>query len=384
MPLGVFLSGGIDSSAIVATLAKRGCTPQTFSVAFPDTNKDESEHARAVAKACGSQHREIQIAGRNVLDQWETIIRAYDQPSADGINTYLISKAVRESGTKVALSGLGGDEAFAGYKLHRQFAWIEKMQRWQPRWAGALAKVGMRRFADDVGRRGKLAELSTGRHSRLQMYAILREQFPTAWRQALLAHGPLADSDGLLPELAHDLSRQVDNLDVVNAVLWLDQSLYLQNTLLRDTDQMSMAHALEVRVPLLDHVLLEELARIRGSLKLSRRGQANKWLLVALAGERLPPAAVHRTKMGFVFPWEQWLRAELRGFVDATFADPVALADAGLEPPAVLNVWQQFLAGQGGFRYSDVLVLVHLVLWVREHRLKMPDAQRAEFYVERN
>jgi asparagine synthase (glutamine-hydrolysing) len=164
----------------------------------------------------------------------------------------------------------------------------------------------------------------------------------------------------------------------------LDLSLYLQNTLLRDADQMSMAHALEVRVPFLDHVLLEELARFHGSMKLSRRGQPNKWLLVALAGDKLPPSAVRRAKMGFVFPWERWLRRDLRDSVASTLDDPGAVADAGLMPTAVAAVWQQFLAGQGGFRYSDILALVHLVRWVREHRLKMPGTQAAEFHAQRN
>ena len=381
VPLGVFLSGGIDSSAIVSTLSKVGRTPQTFSVAFPDTDCDESEHAEAVAKACGSEHHEIRLAASDVLDRWDTMIRAYDQPSVDGINTYLISQAVREFGTKVAISGLGGDEGFAGYGLHRQFDWFDRLRRWQPRWCRALAAIGMRRFAGSVGRRGKMTQLLSDRQTRLEIYSILREQLPPQWRRALLPQASLADLDGLCPALATELGREADTLDSVNAALWLDLSLYLQNTLLRDADQMSMAHALEVRVPFLDHVLLQELARLHGSLKISRRGQPNKWLLVALAGETLPPRAVRRTKMGFVFPWESWLRGELQQSVAATLSDRGSVTDAGLDSGTVAIIWRQFLAGQGGFRYSDILALVHLIRWVREHRLKIPGAQAAELYV---
>ncbi len=384
VPVGVFLSGGIDSSAIVSNLAERGHRPQTFSVAFADAQCDESEHARAVAQACGSQHHELRLAATDVLDHWDTMIGAYDQPSVDGINTYLISQAVRAVGIKVALSGLGGDEAFAGYGLHRQFAWFDRLRRWQPGWTGALAAVGMRRFAGRVGRQGKIKQLITGRHTRLEIYAILREQLPPEWREALAPRGSQTGDCGLDPALAAELARQCDKLDAVNAGLWLDQSLYLQNTLLRDADQMSMAHALEVRVPFLDHLLLEELADLQGSLKLSRRGQPNKWLLVALAGDRLPERSVQRSKMGFVFPWERWLRTELRGAVENTLGDPVALAAAGLSPAAVAAVWQQYQAGQGGFRYSDILALVHLVAWIREHQLTLPSGRTAEFHVQPN
>ncbi len=290
VPVGVFLSGGIDSSAVVATLARAGHVPQTFSVAFPNTDLDESEHARAVAQACGAEHHELRLAGRDVLEGWDAMLEAYDQPSVDGINTYLISRAVRAAGIKVALSGLGGDEAFAGYGLHRQFAWFDRLRRWQPRWAGALAAAGMRQFAGAAGRHGKLTQLAAGRLARWQIYAVLREQLPPKWRQALLPHATAAEQAGICPVLAGDLSRQVESLDPVNAALWLDASLYMQNTLLRDADQMSMAHALEVRVPLLDHVLWEELIRWPGQVKLAQRGTAQQVAAGELGGRTVAAA----------------------------------------------------------------------------------------------
>jgi len=146
--------------------------------------------------------------------------------------------------------------------------------------------------------------------------------------------------------------------------------LYMANMLLRDMDQMSMAHALEVREPLLDHVLVETAAGLPGGLKLAAGRQSRtKALLVDALPAPLPRRVVRRPKMGFVFPWERWLRAELRPRVAALLGQEDTVKAAGLCPAAVSALWNAFLASEPGVRSTDILALVHLLYWVRQHRL---------------
>ena len=166
----------------------------------------------------------------------------------------------------------------------------------------------MRRFAGRVGRHGKITQLITGRHARLEIYSILREQLPPEWRQALGAPGKLKQALADWTRRAgREVARQCDKLDSVNAGLWLDQSLYLQNTLLRDADQMSMAETrLEVRVPFLDHLLLEELAGLHGSLKLSL-SRPTQQVAARGVGGRQAAGAIGAAEQNAcsVFPWER-------------------------------------------------------------------------------
>jgi len=143
--------------------------------------------------------------------------------------------------------------------------------------------------------------------------------------------------------------------------------------LLRDTDQMSMAHALEVREPLLDHVLVETLAELPGNLKLAPgRQNGSKALLVDALPSPLPDQVLRRPKMGFVLPWERWLRHELREQIEALFADEDALETAGLDGQGVQKLWNAFLASEPGIRYADVLCLAHLMHWVSKHLCSEP------------
>jgi asparagine synthase (glutamine-hydrolysing) len=191
-------------------------------------------------------------------------------------------------------------------------------------------------------------------------------------RQALLAR-PAADFPEPLPPVVRaELGEAADGLDPVNAHSLLELSLYLADMLLRDTDQMSMAHALEVREPLLDHVLVEAAAAIPGRLKLApgRQGSA-KGLLVDALPVPLPARVTRRAKMGFVLPWERWLRRELKGRVTDVLTDEAGARSAGLNPDSVQGLWAAFLRGEPGIRYTDVLCLFHLLRWVSRHGLRL-------------
>lgn len=376
VPVGVFLSGGIDSSSVVAALAAQGHRLKTLSVAFAEQDYDESRHARLVAKEFGAEHSELVLNPRQILDDWDEALAAYDQPSIDGLNTYFISRAALQAGVKVALSGVGGDELFAGYPYFRMLSRFEN--RWN-RWLASAYYPLLCLVRPGATRTVKLGMLLNAGQSALGAYTGCRQVLSQVHRANLL--GGSCQTLELVPtSLACELESAVANLDAVNRHSFLEIALYLANMLLRDMDQMSMAHSLEVREPLLDHVLVEALAGIPGRLKLNRgRSGCSKAMLVDALPVKLPNAILHRPKMGFVFPWEHWLRGELRSRVSAILYDASAAAAAGLNGQSVRRLWEDYLERKPGIRYTDVLSLAHLLHWVRRHRLllatTMPNLQ---------
>lgn len=368
VPVGVFLSGGIDSSSVVAALLSQGHSVRTFSVIFDEPQFDESEHSRLVARQFATKHVELVLRPDRILAEFDKAITAYDQPSIDGLNTYFISQESRQTGIKVALSGLGGDELFAGYPYFRLMARLEHpLYRQFARW-GVQA---LRYLAPRSTRTIKLRAILDGNGTRLAKYAICRQVLALDRRQALLGRKVLPIAPIPSP-VREELEEQVAGLDPVNAQSLLELSLYMGNMLLRDLDQMSMAHSLEVREPLLDHVLVETVAGIPGRLKLKPgRSSLSKDLLVESLPTPLPRAILQRRKMGFVFPWERWLRGELRQRISAVLLDRPTLTATGLDAAAVQQLWNDYLNYHPGVRYTDILCLVHLLYWAQEHRLNL-------------
>jgi asparagine synthase (glutamine-hydrolysing) len=367
VPVGVFLSGGIDSGAAVALLAHQGYPLHTFSVVFGERPFDESAHSRLVADHFGTKHTELLLRPDDVLAELDRALDSYDQPSIDGLNTYFISQATRRAGVKVALSGLGGDELFAGYSYFRT---QERLERPLTRRLAHGLHRALRWWAPGASRTTKLGAVLRAGHDRLARYLVCRMVLGRERRAALLA-GPRYRGE-LLPEVVHaQLDGAGRDLGPVNAQSLFELSLYLANMLLRDTDQMSMAHALEVREPLLDHVLVETAAALPGSLKTAPGLRSRlKGLLVDALPAPLPAGLLNRPKMGFVFPWERWLRRELRPRLGELFADAAALQASGLEPAAVRRLWNDYLADRPGIRYSDVFCMANLANWARLHRLQ--------------
>ena len=347
VPVGVFLSGGIDSSALVSILSRGGVTPATFSIVFREAEFNEQRFSRAVASRFRTDHHEITVSQRDVLEAVPDALRAMDQPSMDAVNTYFVSRETRAAGLKVALSGLGGDEVFAGYATFRM---VPRMER------AAVIAGGLPGFVQQAGAavlRGVLAEKDSSRKLAalagddrvLHPYFLARwlftprqceELFPAAEKYAGDAN---ASNAALLARAAP--------LDPINRVSYLEARGYMLNTLLRDSDFMSMAHGLEVRVPLLDHWLAKAVMAIPGKKKL---GKAPKQLLVGALDGSLPDEVVHRPKQGFQLPFEQWLREDLRETVQPSLAQ-IAQGPLGkvLDPAAVENVWADFMSGRTSY-----------------------------------
>lgn len=371
VPVGVFLSGGIDSSALVALLTHQGYRPHTFSVVFDERDFDESSHSRLVARHFGTKHTELHLRSADVLTDFDRGLAAYDQPSIDGLNTYFIAQATRRAGVKVALSGLGGDELFAGYSYFQTQA---RLDRTLTRGLARVLYGGLTLVAPRSTRTTKLGAVLRGKSS-LMRYHACRLVTDDPRRQALVgvSTGPLLDS-----ELAAELGAATQGLDAVNAHSLLELTLYLHNMLLRDADQMSMAHALEVREPLLDHVLIETVAALPGRMKLAAGKYSRlKGLLVDALPVLLPAGILNRPKKGFVLPWERWLRHELRSRIAELFADDGAVTVAGLQASAARKLWHDFLAGRSDVRAADVLGLANLIQWVRRNGVEAEEASFA-------
>jgi asparagine synthase (glutamine-hydrolysing) len=346
VPVGVFLSGGIDSSALVAILSHNGVSANTFSLVFEEKEFNEGQYSREIARRFGTEHEEISISQHDTLAVLPEALSAMDQPTIDGINTYLVSAKTRAAGVKVALTGLGADEMFAGYSNFRRVPKMEALSKRfgrLPKWVRRplSASVALSAGAGDRGR--KLAELATNRDSVVHPYFLARMLFGAAQREALFP-GPNYNAwQQSLDRLLQQSVTASESLDPVNRVSFFESTFYMRNTLLRDSDFMSMAHGLELRVPFLDKALVETCFRIPGEKKL--QGDLPKGLLLASLGVELPKEIVNRPKRGFTLPFEQWLRGEMRPVVEDVLLqgnwDPISVDGC-----AVREVWTRFLAGE--------------------------------------
>lgn len=365
VPFGAFLSGGIDSSAVVRLMAQASTEPvHTFSVVFNEERFNEERFARIIAKRFHTTHTAIRLRPDDMLRLLPHALEAMDHPSGDGPNTYVVSKVTKEAGITMALSGLGGDEVFAGYPvftrsmaLHRR-AWITALPRPLRALAGdlfAVVRPGLssRKAAELLRCRSfDLAEtypLSRRTYSDIDLRSILHVKQAPADRVAELVHA-LLDKDG------------ARGLPLLSQVSLAEMGSYMQNVLLRDTDQMSMAHALEVRVPFLDHDLVEFVLGVSDAHKFPH---TPKKLLVDALGDLLPQEIVNRPKMGFTLPWAQWMRNELRSFCESKLFDP-AMAQVW-DIPGVRALWGRFLKGDPRVPWGRVWHLVVLSDWMQRN-----------------
>ena len=368
VPVGVFLSGGIDSSSLVGILRRNGVQPTTFSIVFEEAEYSEAEYSRAIAQQFRTDHHEIAVRGSDLFAAIDPALQAMDLPTIDGVNTYFVAEKTRAAGLKVALSGLGGDEMFAGYSSFRTVPRMERFVARRDRVPGAVRKPFaslFARLAPSNDQNLKLAALACHGGSRVHPYFLSRMLF-TPQQQDQLLVGMETTSDAFErseESLDENLSRSL-NLDPVNRVSYLEARCYMLNTLLRDSDFMTMAHGLEVRVPLIDHHLAQRVLALPGSWKLEA-GTPKPLLVRALRGQ-LPDKVVHRPKQGFTLPFEPWLRHDLRPVLEEAFSK---IGDGALG--AVINrrfalrVWEDFLEGRTSWTRPWSLYV--LEGWCQQH-----------------
>ena len=294
VPVASFLSGGIDSSVVTA-LAARSLAHrlQTYSVGFAQAEFDETDIAQEIAQRYGTEHHRIELSEEEVIHSVTEAVSKLDLPSVDAINTYLVSSAVARRGVKVALSGLGGDELFGGYPSFRDVSrlqFIATLPRFLRRILGQAGNLGDR--LADLPATGDAGELARWRRRFLTDDMLRRAGLP-------IASEPFA-SPVALPD---DFAR----------ISWAELAGYMRHMLLRDADQMSMAVSLEMRVPFLDHELVEYVLGLPGAVK--KRYPGVKGLLVEACRDLLPPSVYERPKAGFVLPMKHWMLGPLASFV---------------------------------------------------------------------
>jgi asparagine synthase (glutamine-hydrolysing) len=377
VPVGLFLSSGLDSSAIAALAARAQPGMHSFTLTFPGTPYDEAAAARSVAEHCGTKHREVPLDGGEVVARIDEALAALDQPTMDGINTYFVSWAAREVGLKVALSGLGGDELFAGYS---NFGGTQRMKKLiRLAW---FVPAPLRRALAPMIVRMAGEQISPDAARKAEAAWTLPDALPHPYlfTRALFAPGQIdkvmearfrpsainADGVTLDPTWLAWLERTAEEarkMEPTAGTAWLEMRTYMASTLLRDTDSVSMARSLEVRVPLLDTPLVEFVQTLPDAAR--RRPGAHKALLTGATGDLVPPGILAQRKRTFTLPWEAWLRGPLRSRMEASFAEPAAVLAPCLRKNGINQVWKAFLAGKTS--WSRVWSIFVVNEWCRRH-----------------
>ena len=359
--LGAFLSGGIDSSAVVALMSAVSEQPvDTFSVTFGEKEFDESRYSNLIAKKFNTRHTSVCLTPGDFLEELPNALRVTDSPSGDGLNTYIVSKATKRSGITVALSGLGGDELFAGYSYF--FNWLKTRNGVLPMIPAFVRKpIGMVLANSSKSRYQRIAEiLKADELSLSNTYPMFRQVMSQRSAHDLYrnGHGDLAIQE-VLNRKANDINR----FPLLSQLSIAELLGYTQNVLLKDTDQFGMASALEIREPFFDYLLVEYVLQIPDKIKFNGYPKS---LLVESIAPMLPDEIVHRKKMGFVLPWEKWMRNELSELCRARID---RLGGCGLfDAQKLMKKWNAFLSGSKGVAWSELWHLVVLSDWLERNK----------------
>jgi asparagine synthase (glutamine-hydrolysing) len=379
VPLGVFLSGGIDSSA-VANMAKRAARGpvHTFTLAFEEPQFNEAPIARKVAQGIGTEHQEVLLTESHFVGHLEKALESLDQPTFDGLNSYYMSEAVRMAGFTVALVGTGGDELFGGYK---SFHNLPALKRWSDRLSllprSALvagAKMVTSRLYANGGaippqtRWAKLPDMVRRSDDLLSLYQLAYALFLPDYQRELVGPELAAELvDGLPPAVRSRLEKETALRSALSAISVMEQRLFLGERLLRDNDAASMAASIEQRLPLVDQVLFETVDRIGDDARYSPVGKKSLLRRIGLRG--LDPGLFDRPKSGFVLPYDRWIRQGLSKSIDEALLDPAAVKAACLNPEPVRRLWQGFRDSAPGLYWSRVWAVYVLVRWCHRHRV---------------
>ena len=383
-PLGIFLSGGIDSSAVAALASEAAPgAVHTFTIGFDEGSLDESRYAARVAAAIGSQHATVTLRAEDFLRQLPDALTAIDQPTFDALNTYFVSRAAREAGMTVALAGTGGDELFGGYPSFAELPRMRRAGAWVPSPLGDAVSGAYRAFgaccwnllgrAPPQTRWGKIADVAYAGDDLLGLYQTSYALFTREAQSRLAAPrvhaAQRAQEFGLPAEIARSWRDRIVGSEILHAVSLLELSSFVGERLLRDTDTASMAVSLEARVPLLDWVLWEKVAGIDPARRFLPLGR--KRLLRELALARLDPALFDRPKSGFVLPIGAWARRSLQPEMERLLCDAPLASRVGLRPATVRTLWKSYVAGRPGLYWSRVWSIYALLSWCQKHDMTL-------------
>ena len=363
VPVGAFLSGGMDSTAVVGLMTRSGATRlKTFSLIFGEAGFSEQASARLAAQTFGTEHHEELITGARVATDLPRILASFDQPTGDGINTYYASQTARQGGVTVALSGLGGDELFGGYPSFRD---LPRMNRLLPLWrrmpaGGRNRVIAYLRDRPDARSR-KLADFLAHARDLHELASLQRRVLPESVRLPLLSPDVRSQTQRLGPNhpMLDDFAFELIGADPFQIISAWELRTYMADVLLRDSDVFSMAHSLELRVPFVDRVLLEWLWPQPAWFKYDPRRP--KKALADATADLVPATIRNRRKQGFTLPFARWMLAELQPFLEETFS-PVSLSGCPwLQPAEAVRVWQEYKVGRDPRAWSRVWTLAVLI-----------------------
>lgn len=362
VPFGAFLSGGIDSSLLVGLMSEvRSEQINTFQISFEEEAFDERKYAQLIAKKFGTNHHEINLSASEFLKDIPSAIASIDFPSGDGPNTYAVSKAAKEAGITVAISGLGGDELFAGYPVFQYMTSIEKS-------FALKLSYPLRKSVSLL-----LSSISSNRS--LQKKAEL-----LGLKQADLSHAfPLVRKVWKANELLTRKTKHFEieknfkfifekNAPLLNRISAAEIESYMQHVLLRDSDQMSMAHSLEIRVPFLDHNVVELATHLSNNLK---QPTSPKKFLTETFAHIIPDEIVNRKKMGFTLPWSVWMKNELKEFTESGFQE--LYNQAVVNEKVLKNAWSKFLMGSEEKSFISFWHLSVLGHWMKNNQINFEE-----------
>jgi asparagine synthase (glutamine-hydrolysing) len=377
VPVGLFLSSGLDSSAIAVLAGRAQQGIQSFTLTFPDTAYDEGPLARVVAQRAGTHHTEVPLHGKEMLARVDEAIAALDQPTMDGINTYFVSWAAREVGLKVALSGLGSDELFAGYRTFADTPKLRRLETVSRFIPGAFRRISLPLVNSLMVRNGSMDAAKKAGAAWMMPDVLPHPYFFTRLLFPPSEVSRLADARYRKSSVSNDgvtldptwmawLERAADQagaMEPVAGISWLEMRTYMDSTLLHDTDSVSMARSLEVRVPFLDTPLVEFVSALPDSARIEP-GVSKGLLRAALAG-LLPPEILDQRKRTFTLPWEEWLRNSLKTRMETSFKDLAPALKGQLHAAGVEMVWDNFQNGRT--TWSRPWSLYVLNEWCRRH-----------------
>ena len=343
VPVGIFLSGGVDSAGLVALARHSRSRISTLTVVFDEKEFSEAALARRVAERFETDHQEVRVTGEDFIAELPKLLAAMDQPTNDGVNTYFVSRAARQAGLTVVLSGLGGDEMFWGYKHYRWLATYRDPLRWLPM-APAMLRNPLLEGVVAYGR-------FRGRENLMRLAFLKNRLNSEALYLAVRGFFAPEQITGLLDITSSELRHFSDQYcgpaqtrsarekgSAAGAFSYLEAKRYMHDQLLRDTDVFSMAHSIEARVPYLDHCVTDLSMRLDPESK--RPGLMNKPALVRAVGDDLVSELSRQRKMGFTFPLASWMHK------NAARLQEIAGQARLLDPAAVGKVWNAFGAGR--------------------------------------
>jgi asparagine synthase (glutamine-hydrolysing) len=362
VPIAFFLSGGYDSTAIATMASLQSDVPiNSFTVAFPEReDMSEANLARKIADKLGAQHTEISITLDNAREELDNFFDAMDQPSDDGLNVKLISKAVASAGFKVAVHGVGGDELFGGYPSFRDIPNLSMLSKVPFLIRKLLSKV----ITPDTIAKSKISELLNTDFSLLDAYLIRRRIFSYKQRKQFLGNSSATGLSAVPDEFVGMLERQIhEQHELFSKISCMELYLYAANKLLVDGDVMSMSHGLEVRFPLLDVDLIASALNMDSLSKKPRRTISKPALVKAVPS--FPVNLMSRKKRGFTLPIQVWLRSNLKDRFESI--KTTLSEDLGFDKNAIDVTWMRFEQSSGGYEWLRVWQLFALGSWYQTH-----------------